>query len=116
MIYAIEKDGKALLWAHDTGELFDSVYEYIASSGLRFDCLSLDCTLARGERITASHMDIDQCADTVRRLREAGAVKDGAAVYLSHVGHLLRLSHEELEAQAAELGMHAAYDGMCVEI
>jgi len=113
--YIIEKDGKSLLWGHDTGEFLPETVEYIGSLDIKLGFLSLDCNLGRGERITKSHMDIDQCADMVKLLRDAGKLAPGAKVYISHIGHLLHLNHEALDEQATTLGMRAAYDGLTVE-
>ncbi len=114
MIYLIRRGGKAMLWAHDTGPLFPEVADYIKHSGTVFDFVSLDCTLGRGKRITGAHMDIDQCAQTMALLRENGNADERTVAVISHMGHLVELTHEELSAQAAELGLQVAYDGMTV--
>lgn len=115
LIYAVEKNGHSFLWGHDTGEFLTSTKDYLKELNLTFDFVSLDCNLGRGERITASHMDVDQCANTVAMLRDMGRVDDHTQVYISHIGHLLHQNHEEIDAEARSLGMHAAYDGFEVE-
>ena len=115
LIYAVEKDGHSFLWAHDTGELYGSVREYLRTLNLTFDFVSLDCNLGRGERLTPSHMDIEQCAATADFLREIGRADGHTQFYISHIGHLLHKTHDEIEAEAREFGMHAAYDGLTVE-
>ncbi|MCQ2427603.1 MAG: MBL fold metallo-hydrolase [Clostridia bacterium] len=113
--YVIEKDGKALLWAHDTGEFLPETREYLNSLDVKLSFVSLDCNLGRGERITKAHMDIDQCAEMTELLRTRGKLADGAKIYISHIGHLLHKNHPELEKEAVALGMNAAYDGLTVE-
>ena len=54
--------------------------------------------------------------ETKEKLRELGLLDDHTKVYLSHIGHLLHQTHEELAAEAAELGMTPAFDGLTVEI
>ena len=115
-IYIIQKDGKSVLWAHDTGKFYPETLEFIQQSGIRFDLVSLDCTLKRGEQITASHMDVDWCLETVDALRQSGNVDDQTRIVLSHIGHLVERTHEELEDEVRPLGMEVAYDGMEIEI
>ncbi len=116
MIFVIQSEGKSVLWAHDTGLLRTEAKEYLKNSGIVFDFVSLDCTLKRGEPITASHMDIEQCAQTVNELRENGNINENTVVAISHIGHLLEQTHEELSKEAEGFGMLVAYDGMTVQI
>ncbi len=114
MIFIISGRGKSILWAHDTGLLLPEAVEFIKNSGIVFDLVSLDCTLERGNPITKSHMDIDRCKQTYDLLLANGNVTDSTTVIVSHIGHLVKRTHAELEAEAADLGMLVAYDGMTV--
>ena len=116
MIFVIEQGGKSILWGHDTGLLLPEAAEWIRNSGIRFDLVSLDCTLRRGEQITKSHMDLDWCIETAEMLRENGNADDNTKFILSHIGHLVDRTHDELAAEAAEYGMIVAFDGMEIEI
>ena len=114
--YLIEKDGKAILWAHDTGLFHSDTLAYLKERGVRLDLVSLDCTLKRGEQITKSHMDLDWCAETAQTLREQGNADNDTVFVLSHIGHLVERTHAELSAEAAPLGFTVAYDGMEIEV
>lgn len=114
LIYIIEHGDEAILWCHDTGPLLKETWAYLETYPGKFGYVSLDCTLKRGDRITASHMDIDQCAEVADRLRELGRLTDDCLLYLSHIGHLLDRTHDEMAAEAAELGMCVAHDGLTV--
>lgn len=118
VIYVIDNlsEDKHILWAHDTGPFYTSSWEWLKNYPHVFDFVSLDCTLGRGELITAAHMDIMGCYDTKEKLREIGLLDDHTKVYLSHIGHLLHQTHDEIAAEAAELGMIPAFDGLTVEI
>ena len=116
MIFVIERGGKSILWGHDTGLLLPEAAEWIKNSGLHFDLVSLDCTLRRGEQITKSHMDLDWCIETATMLRDGGNANDNTKFILSHIGHLVDRTHDELTSEAAEYGMIAAWDGMEIEI
>ncbi len=116
MIFVIERDGKSILWGHDTGLLLPEASEWIKNSGIKFDLVSLDCTLRRGAQITKSHMDLDWCIETADMLREGGNADENTKFILSHIGHLVDRTHDELTAEAAEYGMIVAWDGMEIEI
>jgi len=116
MNFIIEKNGRSILWAHDTGLFHTEVYEYLRQSGIRFDLVSLDCTLGRGKQITKSHMDLDWCLETAARLREQGNADGETRFVLSHVGHLVERTHDALCMEAEPFGMTVAYDGMRIEI
>lgn len=115
LIYVIRRGDKSLLWAHDTGLLHSDTLAYLRESGIRFDFVSLDCTLKRGEQITKSHMDLDWCIETVNALKEQGNADDRTVFVLSHIGHLVERTHDELVAEAAPYGFTVAYDGMVIE-
>ena len=116
MIFWIRSGNTNILWGHDTGLLPTETVEYLKQAGVRFDLVSLDCTLKQGEQITRSHMDLDWCHQTVELLRENGNADGNTKVVLSHIGHLVERTHEELERDAAEYGFTVAYDGMVIEV
>lgn len=106
---------KNILWCHDTGLLPADTVEYLKSCGLQFDFVSLDCTLQRGNPISKSHMDLDRCIETADFLRECGCITEKTILALSHIGHLVERTHEELEQEAAPYGFTVAYDGKTYE-
>ena len=118
VIYAIENkaENKALLWAHDTGVFYDNVFEQIADMPFGFDFISLDCTLKKDEPITTSHMDLSGCVEVVEKLKGIGKITAKTKIFLSHIGHLVEQTHEEVEKEAAKFGMYVAYDGLTLEI
>ena len=116
MNFIISSEGKNILWAHDTGKFTEDTVEYIKNSGVVFDFVSLDCTLKRGEQITPRHMDLDWCIEMTELLRKNGNVNNETVIVLSHIGHLVERTHEQLSAEAAPYGMTVAYDGMTVKI
>lgn len=115
-LYIIRKDEKCILWGFDTGRFHEDALEYIRTSGERFDFVVLDCTLKENEQITKSHMDLTWCKETVDKLTEMGAVDQKTRIMVSHIGHLVEKTHEELCEAAARYGMEVAYDGLEIEI
>jgi len=113
-VYLIEDGEKTLLYLHDTGELFDEVYDYLAANKVRADLISYDCTyvaLPSG----GGHMGLDSCPKVRERLESIGVVHENTVHVINHFSHNGKLIHDELEPAAKELGFLTSYDGMVVE-
>jgi phosphoribosyl 1,2-cyclic phosphate phosphodiesterase len=111
--YLLERKGKKLLYAHDTGIPYEEVFEYL--NGRELDAVSMDCTGAykgAGEH----HMYIPDCENVAARLMDMSALKKNAKVILSHFSHGGGATQADLEKEAQKRGWIAAYDGMTVEI
>lgn len=112
MVYSIEKDGKRLLYAHDTGYFKDEVWEHIR--GLRFDAVSLDCTT-----ITHfdgnNHMGIENDRVMKELLIQNGCADENTVFILNHFSHGGGLLYEELKEATAADGFLISYDGRIVE-
>ena len=115
-LYIIRKDDKCILWGFDTGKFHEDALEYIKNSGERFDFVVLDCTLKENAQITEAHMDLTWCREMADKLTEMGAIDEKTRIMVSHIGHLVEKTHEELCEAAARYGMEVAYDGLEVEI
>lgn len=115
MNFVIQSEGKSILWAHDTGKFHADAVQWLKESGIVFDLVSLDCTLKRGTQITKSHMDLDWCIEMAILLRVNGNADQDTKFVISHIGHLVDRTHEELESEAAQAGIITAYDGMELE-
>lgn len=114
--YIISSEGIHILWLHDTGLMREETMRYIQNSGLYFAFVSLDCSLAYGMHTPSDHMDILQCAQTVKALKSFRCVKESTLVYLSHISHLVDRTHQELSREAEEFGFQVAYDGVEIDI
>ena len=116
VIYLIEKDGKAVLWDHDSGLMLPETIEYLRGLDVHLDFVSLDCNLARGQNISPYHMDILQANETAQLLRQMGRADERTRFFISHFSHLLDRTHAELCEEAKEFGFEVAYDGMEMDI
>lgn len=114
-VYLIESKGKVILYLHDTGLLYDEVYDYLAKSGLRADLVSYDCTYAALPS-GGGHMGLDSVPEVRRRLTEIGFTDDKTTHIVNHFSHNGILLHDELEKAAAEIGFLCSYDGFSIEI
>jgi phosphoribosyl 1,2-cyclic phosphate phosphodiesterase len=115
LIYALEHRGKTLLYAHDTGIFPDSTWNYLATAGLRFDLVSLDCTMMLG-RDGTNHMGLPDNIEVRSRLFSLGAADTNTVFVINHFSHNGGLNHDDLSAAAAKEGFLTAYDGMELEL
>lgn len=73
VFYIIEKDGKRLLYAHDTGYFPTESWVYLEEKKMYFDCVSLDATLFYQEGSgEAAHMAVRDCVKVYDRLQKSG--------------------------------------------
>lgn len=113
-IYLIrDKDGKTLLYAHDTGYLRDEIWDFLKDFHL--DIVSLDCNHGKVET-SRNHMGMECCGRVKQRLLDEGIADEKTifiANHFSHNSHYIDFS--EIEAHAAQYGMIVSYDGRTVE-
>ncbi|MGN0682825.1 MAG: MBL fold metallo-hydrolase [Oscillospiraceae bacterium] len=113
LIYLIQKNNTALLYAHDTDVFSDEVWDWFRKSGIRLDCVSLDCTEGAKQIDYRGHMNLERDYLVKRELIESGAADSKTVFVAGHFSHNGLLSHEELCAQAE--GFIISYDGMILE-
>ena len=112
LFYLIEKDGKSLLYAHDTDEFTPADMEFLA--GRRIDLISMDCTNGVLQANYVGHMG---CADNLRmrdKLLKSGAADMHTVFVANHFSHNGLVPIEELERRLP--GFIIAWDGLTVEI
>lgn len=115
VIYIIEKDGKSLLYANDTGIFPDETWAYLQEYGKIFDMISLDCTAMALPGWKSGHMGLDSNKIVCDRLVQMGRCNENTTVYVNHFSHNGKLTHEQLVVEAAKYGFGASYDGLEVE-
>lgn len=112
-IYAIERDGVALLYATDTSVLQNIVWDFLEEEQFCFSAIFLDHTYGIGfpskER---DHLGQQDFVDHVNKFRELRLVKRGGVIYATHLSHEGNLEHNELCQIAEKFGYHVAYDGL----
>lgn len=112
LFYLIEKDGKSLLYAHDTDEFTPADMEFLA--GRKIDLISMDCTNGVLQANYVGHMG---CADNLRmrdKLLKCGAADMHTVFVANHFSHNGLVPIEELERRLP--GFIIAWDGLTVEI
>lgn len=116
-IYVIQNDGKTMLYCNDTGFLFPEVFDFIERTGLRFDLISLDCTMVNNPvPDTGTHMGFDACSRVLARLRQKGALNKNCRTVATHFSHNGKLMHDALCHEGEKYGLEIAYDGFTLDI
>jgi phosphoribosyl 1,2-cyclic phosphate phosphodiesterase len=115
LIYTAEKEGKALLYAHDTGIFPVAVWDYFSETRPHFNLVSLDCTTMI-HKDGGNHMGIPDAAEVRRRLLEMGAADENTVFVLNHFSHNGGLNHGELCEAAVKESFTVSYDGLEIEV
>jgi phosphoribosyl 1,2-cyclic phosphate phosphodiesterase len=110
----IERDGKALIYATDTGVWAEETWEYLKR--FRADALVIECTEGLASTAYWGHLDVPETIQVVERLRRDGILKDGSIVTTTHHSHNGPATHAELEAALNPHGILVGYDGMEFEV
>ena len=112
-IFLIEKEGRRILHASDTGFFPESTWDYIA--GIQLDIVSLDCTHLT-ESGTPGHMCIEDDITTVRRLFQLGNVNSRTVFAATHFSHNGNLTHDEIDERLRLHGIVTSYDGLEIRV
>lgn len=111
LFYRIEKDGKRLLYAHDTDEFTPEHLEFL--KGARLDIVSLDCTNGVLECDYIGHMGISDNLRMREKLYEIGAADEKTIFVANHFSHNGVAPYDEMCRRLP--GFIVSYDGLTVE-
>ena len=114
-IYLIcDKEGKTLLYAHDTGYLKEECFEFLKQ--FKLNLVSLDCNHGK-EDASINHMGIKCCAKVKERLLEMECATEETVFVINHFSHnCLYLDYDEIEQDAKKYGFLVSYDTMSIEV
>ena len=114
VFYSLEKDGKGLLYANDTGAFPASTWKYLEENKPFFNVVSLDC--CNGVlTYKSSHMGLNGCSEVKEKLIEIGCADENTVFILHHFSHNCRVTYDEIVPLAKELGFEVAFDTMEIE-
>lgn len=106
--YIIRRDGKSILYAHDTGIFPGETWEYL--EGKHFDLVSLDCTaLSRDWR--SGHMGFSAAREVKKRLENLACIGPESVLVLNHFAHFGDYTHEKICSEVRNWNFEVAYDG-----
>ena len=112
-LYRIERQGRSLLYAHDTHGLPEETWQALRQSHL--DCVVLDCTSVMTPDVFSSHMSFQDNVAIRRRMLQEKIADEKTIFIATHFAHTYILPHSELQQRMAPEGFIPAYDGLCVE-
>jgi phosphoribosyl 1,2-cyclic phosphate phosphodiesterase len=115
LLYVVERDGRCLFYATDTGELPEETWQALRRGGHRFNAVALDHTFGFVGR-SQGHMNQAQFLEQVDRMRAEGLLADRCRVLAHHIGHHSNPPHPELVELARARGYEIAYDGLELEV
>ncbi len=112
LFYLIEKDGKSILYAHDTDEFTDADMAFLAGKKINF--ISMDCTNGVLDLDYIGHMGINDNLRMREKLIANGAADENTVFVCNHFSHNGSPSIEIMQAKAP--GFLISYDGMKIEV
>ena len=117
VFYAVERGGKRLLYAHDTGVFPEEDYALLKAFG-RFDLVSLDCTgcLGIGWDWRDGHMSLKTNLEVMERLRQERIADEKTIFVANHFSHNGGQTYDEMVPEMAKYGIVVAYDGLEIEV
>ena len=111
LLYVIEEEKKAVLYATDTLQFTDKAMDLLKK--FRLDAVAIDHTYGPGIN-GGGHLNADQAAEEISRLRHEGILKPAGHAYATHISHEGMPPHEELTVFARAHGYEIAWDGLCI--
>ncbi len=112
VFYLIEKDGQAMLYAHDTGFFPEETIEYLKAVDVRLGLVSYDCTNVLLEWDNRHHMGLKGNEIMRDRLMEIGVIDSRTIHVLNHFSHNGGAGYDELAPLAQEKGFTVSCDGL----
>lgn len=112
--FIIERDGRKLIYATDTGIWNDRTFNYLRDS--RAHALVIECTDGFNKSLYNGHLDIAECVGMVQRLRELNGLVDDARIVTTHHSHQGGARHCDLTKALGRFAIEPGYDGMEFEI
>lgn len=110
----IEKDGRTLLYATDTGIWPENTFKFM--KGRHVDVCVIECTDGFHKTPYFGHLDIAQCTQMVAWMRQYNVLGPDSRVITTHHSHEGGARHCDLIEALLPHGMEPGYDGMVIEI
>ncbi len=114
-MFLIEKDGKAMMYAHDTSAFKQEVVDYLKNSGVKLDLISIDCTFATTDIRTPEHLCYDDMLMQIDRLSAVGAVTNDTIVVANHFAHNKTATYDDIISATSQDDVVISYDGLEIE-
>ena len=121
LIYVVERDERAFLYATDTGAFYDDawlVLERLAAEGVLLDAAVVEGTMGFKDLPPhAEHLTLPGCGEHHRQLRARGLTRIGCRHLATHFSPAAGTPpHEETAAFLASYAVEPAYDGLELDL
>ena len=113
VIFAVEENGRTLLYASDTGPFPAETWQQLRE--FKFDCAIVESTMGIGPPGT-HHLSMQQCVEHHQMLENEGLVQPHARRYATHFSHNRTPPYLECAEFFAPHGIEPAYDGLVVQV
>lgn len=110
--YIIERGGRAVLYASDTGPYSSEVLEYLLKR--RFDAIVVECTM--GRRSSEHHMNYESVLAFHQWAKGVGVIKEDGRFIATHFAHDGCGTYPDVRAILRPHGIIVAHDGLRVRI
>lgn len=107
--YILQRNGRTILYALDTGWFYDHTYELIRE--FRYDLVVMEGTFGYGVD-SAGHFNLDKLQRAISLFRDDNLLKDSALFCASHIAPHFAPIHDEYSPILEEKGITLAFDGM----
>lgn len=114
--FVIEREGKTLFYGLDSSYVLRKTREFLKR--YHFDAAVFDATFGHLviDPAATGHHNFRMLQETIAEFRRDGVVTDETAVFGSHISLAHVPPHDDIQVEAAELGITLAFDGMRVEV
>lgn len=112
--FLIERGGRRLVYATDTGVWPDETIEFFAGAAMHL--FIVECTNAFCPSSYLGHMDLEGLGYLLSRLRANGGINSDTRVVTTHHAATGGARHCDLRAALAPLGAEPGFDGMLLEV
>lgn len=117
-IYLVKKDGKSMLYAHDTGLFPDETWDYLEKNLTKpLSFASLDCTagLLIGWNY-GGHMSFESLLIAKNKMLEKHIIDDKTILVANHFSHNGHGTYDEMLEIGKQNNVIISYDGLELEI
>lgn len=114
-LYIIERDGKSIFYATDTGVFEDDTLKKIAECIERpLNLVVMDATLVEPDPGFKYHHCVADFATDIDRMRRFGIIDEETVVTAHHFSH--KASTEAVQQEYVKMGFQVSYDGLEQEV
>ncbi len=110
--YILERNGKTLLYASDTGGYDSDMLDIILNH--QYDCVIMEGTFGLGAN-DSGHMSLEKNRKVLKLFEEHHVWKHGVNFHLTHLCPHWTPPHDEYAAMMKDEGIEVAYDGKVIE-